>query len=216
MFADNQKDADSLTKLLAKQIRRDILLGIHLPESELTIDELMLAYGGSSLHLHAALEILLTEGLIEKTPHNCFKLTKLNEKDTFELLNKRAQVECIALEYSLRKGNIHWQGMVVAAQKDLLETLVLAEHNPDLFMPALEESNSLFHKSLISACDVPSIITQQAMLYQQSKQIRFAKIMDNELDFKHMKSILNSLVSAILEDNVTLAKQLLTLSITFK
>ncbi|MFT5708279.1 MAG: GntR family carbon starvation induced transcriptional regulator [Oceanospirillaceae bacterium] len=216
MFANDQKDADSLTKLLAKQIRRDILLGVHMPESELIVDELMLEYGGSSLHLIAALETLWIEGIIEKTTHNCFKLSKPKEEDISELLNKRAQVECIALECSLRKGNIHWQGMVVAAHKDLLETLMLAEHNPDLFMSALEHSNSLFHKSLISACDAPDIIAQQATLYQQSKHFRSAKIVASEPDFKHIKSILNSLVAAILDNNVTLSKQLLTLSITFR
>ncbi len=211
-----EKKSQRIVNLLSDQIRREILSGFLVPNSELSLTSLQKEYGGNLQDIVQALALLSTEGLTLQQPSGHFCVVNPNESDSVDLIEMRAHLECTILVRSMEKGNIHWHGMLLSAKRNLLDTLALAQNNFELYASSLEESNKAFHQSLCCACDLEELTQKQTKMYQQGYRFRLAKMRDRSQRLNSFTDAINALVDAIIDNDTQQAQRLLYRFITFK
>jgi len=204
-----ENESSTVVELLASQVRRDISFGVLLPDSALNIDNLAQEYGGSAKYLQEALILLSEEALVEVDSHKGFRVASTKRTSINNLEQVRIEIECIGLEWSLKNGNIHWQGSVLKAQQSLLKTFSQVQFDPQNFFLDWEESNRHFHNSLLAACDSQRLIAMQDRLYKQGSPLRQTELEENRVDFQLCIETLNALVNAILQQDIDSAKHYL-------
>ena len=112
-----ENESSTVVELLASQVRRDISFGVLLPGSTLNITTLTQEYGGSAKFFQEALILLSEEALVEVDSHKGFKVASTKNTSINNLEQVRIEIECMGLEWSLKNGNIHWQGSILKAQQ---------------------------------------------------------------------------------------------------
>jgi len=204
-----ENESSTVVELLASQVRRDISFGVLLPDSALNIATLTREYGGSAKFLQEALILLSEEALVEVDSHKGFKVASPKNTSINNLEQVRIEIECLGLEWSLKNGNIHWQGSILKAQQALLKTFAQVQLDPDNFFLDWEESNRHFHHSLLAASDSQRLIAMQDRLFKQGSPLRLAELQANKIDFPLSIETLNALVNAILDIDIDGAKSCL-------
>ncbi|MCJ8337488.1 MAG: FCD domain-containing protein [Pseudomonadales bacterium] len=202
--ADNE--SSTIVELLASQVRRDITFGVLLPGAELNLSTLTHQYGGSAKFLQQALILLSGESLVEVSSQSGFRVASTKSTSINNLEQVRVEIECIGLEWSLKNGNIHWQGSVLKAQQALLKAFTQVQLDPKNFFLDWEEGNRQFHHSLLAACDSPRLIAMQDRLFKQGSPLRLADLQEKRIDFQLSIKSLNALVDAILQHDIERAK----------
>ena len=92
MFGRKNSDSDTVVRLLAAQVRRDISIGVLAPDAKLKIDELRQRYGGSAHYFREALTQLTSEGLVEASAQRGFRVASATQTDLEDITRLRAEI----------------------------------------------------------------------------------------------------------------------------
>lgn len=197
--------------MLASALRRDIAFGTLHPDQKLKIAELRQRYGGSNHSMRETLRMLSSEGLVEATAQRGFRVTSATEEDLHDILFVRGEVEKTGLIRAIKRGDIAWEGRVIAAHHAVKKADMAVCANPD-DLSALEwdEACRTFSAELISASGSARLADLQRKFYDQSRRFRLAMLRENRIDFAARASRLEHLVAAILDRDAARATQLLT------
>ncbi len=202
-----EKDGESATVvgLIARAIRRDISFGELSPDKKLKIEELRARYGGSSHSVREALTILSAEGLVEATAQRGFRVASATEDDLKDITRLRGEVERMGLEWSMERGDVAWEGQVIAAHHALTRAQADVVADPIEGALAWDEANGNFHAVLIQACGSPRLIAMHTQLYDQSRRFRLAALREMRIDFQTITKNHEKLLAAILAHDVETA-----------
>jgi GntR family transcriptional regulator, carbon starvation induced regulator len=152
-------------------VRSDILFGRRPPGTRLQLNELAEATGVSLSVVREAVTRLASEGLVEATPQQGFRVRSLSLADLRDLTWVRVQFETLALRESIARGDVTWEANLVAAHYRLAVTPVYLDQetgNPD-WMAA----HGGFHAALTAAAGSPILERVRRQLYDASELYRY-------------------------------------------
>jgi DNA-binding GntR family transcriptional regulator len=173
MLADPYEN-ETVGEAAYRRIRSDIVFGRLSPGEKLKLDRVSEAYGVSISTIRELLNSLCSEGLIVAEGQRGFQVAPVSAVDFREVAAMRQLLECHALEESFRKGDLDWEGRVVAAHHKLsvMEKRMIAgdRSEPEIW----KRCDWQFHHALISACGSKVLLDTHAAIYD--KYLRYQMV----------------------------------------
>jgi GntR family transcriptional regulator, carbon starvation induced regulator len=184
LFGGRKSEDDTVVEMLASAIRRDISFGVLRPDQKLKLADLRQSYGGSNHSMRETLRILSSEGMVEAISQRGFRVTSATEDDLRDILLVRLEVEKLGLKRSIERGDVAWEGRVIAALHAVSRADTVVQDNPD-DVTALEwdEACRDLSMALISASGSPRLTDMAAQFYGQSRRFRLALLREGRIDF---------------------------------
>ena len=204
--ADNPK---TLAEAAYRQLRRDIIEGIHHPGDKLRVEHLKDQYSVGAGTLREALQLLVTDSLVVAQGQRGFRVAPISLDDFEDITRTRVLLETVALQQSIELGDDNWEASVVAAFHMLSRAEDKLEDGTNAAREEWEERNRVFHEVLISACPSRWIRHFQNNLYLQSERYRrlslFRQPISRDVHAEHQ-----GIVDAALARNTQEATRILT------
>ena len=198
MFGRSQNDNATVVRLLAEQVRRDISFGTLPPDTKLKIEELRQRYGGSAHSFREALTLLAADGIVEANAQRGFRVASATQADLEDITRLRCEIECLGLRWSIEKGDVRWEGTVMAANHALSRAEQKVAADPGTYALEWDEAGRELHASFVAACGSPRLIDTQARLYNQSRRFRLADLREGGIDFAASRRSHDAVVTAII------------------
>lgn len=203
MFSRKPREAnetsDSVVAMLAGALRRDISFGALPPDTKLKIEDLRSRYGGSNHSVREALTLLAAEGMVEATAQRGFRVASATEADLRDIIRLRTELDPMALRWSMRHGDVAWEGQVVAAHHAVSRATDSLIQDPDACAPIWDAAGRDLHRTLISACGSPRMIRMASQLFDQSRRFRLAALREGFCDPQLLQRYRSDMVTAILK-----------------
>ena len=153
LLAPATGEAESVGDHAYRRIRADIVLGKLPPGARLPLERMRARYGASVGTLRELLNRLASEGLVVAEGARGFQVPSVSSANLRQIAEMRQLIECHALEQSFKRGDIEWEGRVVAAHHTLatVEKRVAVE-GASTRDESWRKFDWAFHVALISAC----------------------------------------------------------------
>ncbi|PKO57976.1 MAG: transcriptional regulator [Betaproteobacteria bacterium HGW-Betaproteobacteria-19] len=162
----------TLIEAAYRDIRRDIVLGVHAAGEKLRVEHLKTRYAVSSGTLREALALLVSDSLVVSQGQRGFSVTPMSVDDLEDLSYVRSLVETEAARQSLARGNDEWEARLVSC----FHCLSLAEERLGARTPEAyeewERRNFEFHEALVSACASTRLLSLRSTLHLQAERYR--------------------------------------------
>jgi DNA-binding GntR family transcriptional regulator len=152
-----------------QRLRADILVGDLLPGSRLRMEELRDRYGVGFSPLREALMRLEAEGLVLLRQNKGFQVLPASPEHLRDVCAVRREVECLALRWSIERGDLTWESHVVAAFHRLSRETKFEGSSHRLSRPWVEAHRN-FHAALTSASGSVMIETFRETAFDQSER----------------------------------------------
>lgn len=167
-----QQTSISVVADLADKLRRDISLGILQPGERLSIEALKRAHGVSHPSVREALSLLLGEGYVFLEEQKGFRVLESSVDEQRDISRVRAELEAVAIGWSIAHSTRGWRAQVVATHYALTEAEALLEQDARKHVLEWDELNRGFHLALASNCHSPKLISLITMQYDLSRRYR--------------------------------------------
>ena len=177
MLTDNSLDSpDSATvgEVAYRRIRADIVLGRLTPGRRLPLERMKEAYGTSVSTLRELFSRLATEGLLVAEGARGFQVTAVSSANLREVASMRLLLESHGLKESFQRGDLEWEGRVVAAYHKLAtmeKRMAAGDQAPS---ETWRQYDWAFHVALISACGSDLLLQTYASICD--KYLRYQMI----------------------------------------
>lgn len=190
------------------------------PGDKLNIEGIKRTYSVSHPSVREALSLLVGEGYVGFQESKGFRAPKSSLEEQQDITRVRAELECLALEWSIQRTNVDWRSNVVAAHYALSE--IEQKMPADSLDAALEwdDRNRTFHFALAGNCDSPKLLELIALQYDLSRRYRLmARASDRsenarEIWVKKSSTEHETLKEAVLASDTGLGQQILRKHIT--
>ncbi|MEO3388352.1 GntR family transcriptional regulator [Mesorhizobium sp. CAU 1741] len=213
MFGRKTRDSDTVVRLIASQVRRDISIGVLAPDAKLKIDDLRQRYGGSAHSFREALTLLASEGIVEASAQRGFRVASATQTDLEDICRLRAEIETLGLGWSIKHGDLRWEGEVLAAFHTYSKLCAQTAGDRAAYAIEWDEAGRYFHATLVSACRSPRLIEFQDRLFTQSRRFRYAALVEGRIDLTTETGDLSEVVQATLARNADRACEHLSIQI---
>ncbi|HWL03050.1 MAG TPA: GntR family transcriptional regulator [Microbacteriaceae bacterium] len=140
--------AETLAGEVAERLRAAILAGRFHAGEWLRPADLRVEYGVSATVVRDALARLAEQHLAVLSPNRGYHVVQFGEQDVRELVEFRIVAETAALDLSIARGDMEWEGAVVAAHHRLRAAGVEPGYGSDEWFLA----HNAFHLALLTAC----------------------------------------------------------------
>lgn len=158
------------TSAVYVQLRNDILEGKLSPAERLKTAGLSSRFNVSMTVVREALTRLAEQGIVVATPRSGFVVTPLSIEDLTDLTRVRISIETLALEDSIKHGDLAWETLVVGSHHTLARTPRpgIAEDGG----AAWRQCHREFHHALLSGCGSPRLLAIADSLRDSSELYR--------------------------------------------
>lgn len=155
----------SLAEDVYRRLRQDIVAGLYLPDTKLTMEELSAAYGTGASPVREALMRLAADRLVRAAPQRGFWVEGLSREAFADITATRVRLETMALGDAMAKGGEAWEVGVIAAKHRLDR---LASEDPAARpCETWEARHRDVHRALIEACGSPWLLHFLDLLMDQ-------------------------------------------------
>lgn len=150
-----------------RHIRHDIIFGLLAPGSRLRLERLKAPYRASVSTLREILYRLSSEGLVNAEGQRGFEVAPVSQRNFREVAAMRQLLEAHAMRESFERGDIEWEGRVVAAHHKLtrMEARMLAGERSET--ETWKRFDREFHHALISACGSAALLEAHTKIFDQ-------------------------------------------------
>lgn len=191
------------------RVRSDILAGHLRPGARLRPAELAQEHSVSLSVVREALARLAEQELVDWVPQTGFRVAPLSVEDLTDLTNVRLDIEVLAIRYAVQRGDVTWEGRVLAAHHVLERTPQFDPDDPDRFTEEWVEAHANFHNTVLSGCESRRLIDIAAGLRDGAELYRrwshaLAHDYDRDIPAEH-----RSVLKAVLERDENAAAQAL-------
>jgi DNA-binding GntR family transcriptional regulator len=162
----------TITSTTYERLRGDILTGRLQPGERLKFGPLTERYGTSVSVLREALAKLSTERLVVGAHQQGFRVVSLSKEDLVDLTAVRVDIECLAFKYSIERGDLAWEGRILADHHHLQNTEMTVDGDPDRFSEAWAVVHGRFHLTLMDACGSPRLLDLATSLRDSAELYR--------------------------------------------
>lgn len=164
--------ADTLGSYVYEQIRAEILRGNFKPGERLKPADLRLRFNVSVSVIREALARLAEQRLVRTEHNQGFQVTPLGETHLRDLTAVRTLVEGYALRTAIERGEVVWEGQIVAAHHVLTSTPARGPDGGVDTTDAWSDAHRRFHRALIEACQMPILLEMCDSLFDASELYR--------------------------------------------
>lgn len=171
-LAGETDEPKTLAEAAYRQLRRDIIEGVHRPGEKLRVEHLKDQYEVGAGTLREALQLLVTDALVVAQGQRGFRVAPISLDDFADITRTRVLLETSALQQSIELGDDTWEANVVAAFHMLSRAEEKLVDGAKGTREEWELRNRAFHEVLISACPSRWIRHFQNILYHQSERYR--------------------------------------------
>jgi DNA-binding GntR family transcriptional regulator len=140
-LAESRLNRKSTAEHVANALREQLLQGRYSPGSRLPEDEIARALGVSRNSVREGLQILASEGLVQRSLHRGAVASELNAADLADVYQARRIIEISSLRAGMRSKN-EWQQTIVRAVRDMEQAVAAND------LPALLEADRGFHEGI--------------------------------------------------------------------
>ncbi|MBS0430040.1 MAG: GntR family transcriptional regulator [Proteobacteria bacterium] len=149
-----QTPADTATagEVAYRRIRSDIVLGKLSPGRRLPLERMKETYGASVSTLRELFNRLATEGLLVAEGSRGFQVSEVSSANLREVASMRLLLEGHGIKESFQRGDLEWEGRVVAAHHKLATMERKMAANDPYPAEIWRQYDWAFHVALISAC----------------------------------------------------------------
>lgn len=190
-------DNPTLSETAARRLRRDILGGGLAPDTRLRMRDLTARYGLGATPLREALARLAAEGFVRLEGQKGFSVPPVTRAHLLDVTRSRQVVEPEALRLAMRHGDAAWEDGIVASLSLLRHEIARRDPASEAWVDAYEARHHRFHRALIAACPLPSLLRFCDDLYLQ--KTRYRRVMETAHgDWAHMLAVHEALAEAIL------------------
>ncbi|WP_439588689.1 GntR family transcriptional regulator [Hydrogenophaga sp.] len=200
-----EQGGQTLSTMIAGNLRAAISNGELAPGSKLRLDELRVTFGVSLSPLREALSRLSAEGFVVMEDQRGYKVAPVSEANLVEVTKLRAMVECFALRESIQQGDDKWEGEVVAS---LYRINKLSRLDDPGSKAAWETAHRDLHYRLISACRMPLLLSFSSTLHDLNDRYRRLFLISRPID-KAVQREHAEICNAALERNADLACEIM-------
>lgn len=152
-------------------VRTKILLGQVEPGARLALSDIAEEQGVSLGVVREAATRLASEGLVQASPQQGFRVRSVSVPDLIDLTWIRLELESPAIRRSIENGGLAWEAELVAAHHMLALTPIQTDEGT--INPAWAAAHSEFHTVLASACESPILIRIRQQLFDASEVYRY-------------------------------------------
>jgi len=170
--AETASQPRTLIETAYRQLRRDIIDGLHPAGQKLRVEHLKFQYQVSAGTLREALALLVSDSLVVSQGQRGFQVAPMSLADLADLTRVRVLLECEAVEESMRLGRDSWEADLVSAFHKLSLAEERLRKNTADTHDEWEQRNRQFHEALVGACRSSWLRKLRAQLYQQSERYR--------------------------------------------
>jgi DNA-binding GntR family transcriptional regulator len=178
-------------------LHQDLLTGRIAPGQRLRLLELSARFEVSQSVTREALVRLAEKGLVVANPQRGFRARDLSVQDIEALTEARVQIELVALQLAIERGDIHWETSVVASHHLLEKTPLVLDDGR--FNEEWPQRHRAFHRALLSGCANPHLETVASDLRDCAELYRrwyWAITDDNDRDMASEHRLLKELTLA--------------------
>ncbi len=161
-------------ELTYRRIRSDIVLGRLPPGRKLPLDRMRHDYGTSVSTLRELFNRLASEGLLVAEGSRGFQVPAVSASNLREIAAMRQLLECHGMQESFARGDIEWEGRVVAAHHMLATTEKRMATGEPYSPETWRRYDWAFHLALISACGSQVLLETYASICD--KYLRYQMI----------------------------------------
>ncbi|WP_374259893.1 GntR family transcriptional regulator [Zoogloea sp.] len=162
----------TLAEAAYRQLRRDIIEGVHRPGEKLRVEHLKDQYSVGAGTLREALQLLVTDALVVAQGQRGFRVAPISLDDFEDITRTRVLLETVALQQSIELGDDVWEANVVASFHMLSRAEDKLVDGTNASREEWEMRNRAFHEVLISASTSRWLRHFQNILYLQSERYR--------------------------------------------
>ena len=167
-------DSATVSEVTYRRIRSDIVLGRLTPGRRLPLERMKEAYGASVSTLRELFNRLATEGLLVAEGSRGFQVSAVSSTNLREVAAMRQLLECYGLKESFQRGDLEWEGRVVAAHHKLAAMEKRMAANDPYPAETWRQYDWAFHVALISACGSDLLLETYASICD--KYLRYQMI----------------------------------------
>lgn len=158
--------AETLGVGVYERLRADVLGGRYAPDERLRPQELAAEFGVGAGVVREALTRLAEQRLLVSEPNRGYRVMSIGAEQIQELVELRRVTECAALRLSAERGDLDWEGRVLAAHHALAEL----PESADVDTKALAHKE--FHQALVSGCGNVRLVDLCEELFLESELYR--------------------------------------------
>jgi GntR family carbon starvation induced transcriptional regulator len=200
---------NTLSEVAYEGVRRLILSGTVAPGEKLPLERLASQLGMGTTPLREALSRLAVEGLVIGHRQRGYWAASVSRAEFDEITDLRLDLEPKALALSIKKGDMNWEGRVVAAFHQLSRVTKRLAGEGAAAAAEWETKNKAFHVALIDSCANAWLLRFTSMLFEQSERYRHMSIAARAVPPPASELEHQELMRAALDRNVELAVRLL-------
>ena len=197
--------ADKATQLIFEDILRNRLQ----PGERLTPEALSERYSIGLSPVREALIRLSVEGLVQGGGYRGFEVPEISVDELMDIANVRAELSCLSLRESIRRGDERWEAGIIAAYHMIDRIPEALRANPQDYANAWEERNWAFHDALEGASGSPWLNHFISLLAVHSKRYR-SRFFDYHGDALLAQQEHKALMDAVLNRDADSACRLMT------
>ena len=150
-----------------RRVRADIVYGRLVPGQKLTLERMRDAYGSAVSTLREIFNGLASEGFITAEGARGFEVASISPDNLRDIAAMRQLLECDALRSSFERGDVEWEGRVVAAHHKLASLEKRMSAGDRSGEETLRRYDWEFHNALISACGSRLLLDMHAGIYDK-------------------------------------------------
>lgn len=192
-----------------QRIFEDILGNRLQPGERLTPEALSERYSIGLSPVREALIRLSVEGLVQGGGYRGFEVPEISVDELMDIAHVRAELSCLALRESIRRGDERWEAGIIAAYHMIDRIPEALRANPQEYANAWEERNWIFHDALEGASGSPWLNHFISLLAVHSKRYR-SRFFDYREDAPLAQAEHKALMDAVLRRDADAACRLMT------
>jgi DNA-binding GntR family transcriptional regulator len=193
----NPPEAPTLSEAAARRLRHDIVGGGLPPATRLRLRDLSARYGVGATPLREALARLAAEGFVLLEGQKGFSVPPVTRAHLLDITRSRQVVEPEALRLAMEHGRAAWEDDIVASLSLLRHEITRRDPASEEWLDAYEARHHRFHRALIAACPLPSLLRFCDDLYLQ--KTRYRRLMETaHQDWARMLDVHETLAGAVL------------------
>lgn len=164
------------TKTLAEnaylRIRDAIREGTFQPGSRLRFADLQALCDMSVTPVREALTRLTAEGFTTVEENRGYRVAPLSIDEFMDIARARQLIEGEALKLSIMNGDAEWEGALVSAHHLMKRADRTSSSAPTVVQEDWNFRHAVFHRTLISACGSPTLLTISEGLFDRADRYR--------------------------------------------
>lgn len=162
------------TTQLLTQLRAEIISGRLPPGERLVLSALSEQFEAGQTPIREALLRLASEGLVVLEDQRGFTVAPVSREELIDLTHARAEIDALALRWSIEHGDDHWEATLLASYHRLKK---LAKVTPgNLIDREWQERHNVFHSCLVEGCNNKVILQVRATLNERAERYRHLSV----------------------------------------